>query len=362
MYIGHKDLQMYSVVPLVLASLCAATTSQPVRMLGPGMWQLRAATLDRQLASAAVATTAVRTPIAPFDRMGTARHGAQPPLPTEVVANPRPEEYLDDAALPSAWDWRSVLVAPSTPPVHFVTRIRNQFLPYWCGSCWAHAATAVLGSRWLIHAANATDSGVDFSVQYFINCVKNASRGCHGGSSYEAFALAHSVGAVDSSCLPYRAFNQNCTAMNTCEQNLNGIPPVHIQSAKPHRYFAAEFGVVGSGADTAAVMENKMMKEIYARGPVASCMACPGEFENDYKGGVFATTDNRTVCDHIVAVVGFGGTGKESYWVVQNSFGSVWGELGYFRIKRSSALQGHEHNLGIEKDVSWAMPDTSVQV
>ena len=36
--------------------------------------------------------------------------------------------------------------------------------------------------------------------------------------------------------------------------------------------------------------------------------------------------------------------------------GDVGEEGGYFRIKRSSALQGHEHNLGIERDVSWAMP------
>ena len=39
-----------------------------------------------------------------------------------------------------------------------------------------------------------------------------------------------------------------------------------------------------------------MMKEIYARGPVAACMACPfDEFEKGYTGGIFATTNNRTV-------------------------------------------------------------------
>ena len=68
-----------------------------------------------------------------------------------------------------------------------------------------------------------------------------------------------------------------------------------------------------------------------------------------------------TECDHILAIMGFGGEDNNAYWLVQNSFGSTWGERGYFRIKRSSALQGREHNLGIEKDVSWAMPALSEQ-
>ena len=95
----------------------------------------------------------------------------------------------------------------------------------------------------------------------------------------------------------------------------------------------------------------------YARGPVSACMACPHEFEHGYKGGVYSTNNTRNVCDHLVAIVGFGGSGNSSYWVVQNSFGSVWGEQGYFRLKRASALQSGEHNLGIESPrVSWAMP------
>ena len=70
-----------------------------------------------------------------------------------------------------------------------------------------------------------------------------------------------------------------------------------------------------------------MMKEIYARGPVSCCMATrlatnPKEPDQDleqfYTGGVYATTtNNRTACDHIVAVVGFGSDGGVKYWTVQ---------------------------------------------
>ena len=107
-----------------------------------------------------------------------------------------------------------------------------------------------------------------------------------------------------------------------------------------------------------------MQKEIFARGPISCCMACPAEFERNYSSGVYATTNNRTACDHLVTVVGFGGVGTGdggtveggAYWIVQNSFGTVWGESGYFRIKRHSELQSGEHNLGIELACSWVMP------
>ena len=59
----------------------------------------------------------------------------------EVVKTPRPEECLLDTDLPAEWDWRAVTIAEATPPVDYTTRVRNQFLPLWCGSCWAHAAT-----------------------------------------------------------------------------------------------------------------------------------------------------------------------------------------------------------------------------
>lgn len=252
----------------------------------PQMHHYRATALENMLREAKPPVPRGAPPT-PFDRTGDTRQDGRA-LPAEVVVTPRPEDYLPDDALPAKWDWRNV-AEEGGRGVSYTTRVRNQFLPLWCGSCWAHAATAVLGARWLIHS-NGTSPGADFSVQYFVNCV-NGSHGCHGGSTYEAFGFAHQVGAVDSSCIPYVAYNQNCTAVHTCDQNLNGFHP-KVVTADPIRYFVSEYGVVGRRGDNRAAMEAAMMKEIYVRGPVASCMACPEEFEQ-YTGGVFATTNNR---------------------------------------------------------------------
>lgn len=39
------------------------------------------------------------------------------------------------------------------------------------------------------------------------------------------------------------------------------------------------------------------------------------------------------------------------YWIGRNSWGTYWGESGFFRIRM------HNHNLGIEKDCSWGSVD-----
>jgi len=220
--------------------------------------------------------------------------------------------------LPSSWDWRNV------DGVNFVSDVRNQG---GCGSCYAFSSLGMLESRVNI-LTNNTKNYV-FSTQDIVSC-SQLSQGCEGGFPYlVAGRYGKDYGVVEESCNPYVGKDDSCST-KTCQ-----------------RHYTANYKYVGGyyGGCT----EEAMKRALVENGPLAVSFEVYDDFML-YKTGVYHHTgmlkskledgfrafDPFELTNHAVLLVGYGHDEQigEDYWTIKNSWGTEWGEAGYFRIRR----------------------------
>lgn len=270
-----------------------------------------------------------------------------PELRMKIKNEPAPFENIDADSLPKEWDWRNV------NNTNYLSWTKNQHVPQYCGGCWAEAATSALADRINIAKNNGTN-WFALSPQTVINC--KAGGTCSGGDPLGVWEFAKTRGIPEESCNHWVSAdppNANCSDILYCK---DCVPP----SAKPgndssncsaviqNRPFrvwkVSSYGQV-SGIDA-------MKKAIYANGPIVCAIQATDKFMN-YTGGIYQEFLLKPELNHAVSVVGWGNANGIPYWIGRNSWGTYWGEWGYFRILMGGL------NLGIETDCSWAIPIVS---
>lgn len=101
----------------------------------------------------------------------------------------------------------------------------------------------------------------------------------------------------------------------------------------------------------------QQFKEALQSGPIMGGLTCYSDFSY-YKSGIYKKTTTKIGAgNHSVLIVGYNET--EKYWIVKNSWGTNWGEKGYFRIAYN---QGMESFTGYKISISDATPTTTVDV
>jgi len=249
--------------------------------------------------------------------------------------NPLPWEYLSPADVPSEWDWRNV------SGKNYLSPTRNQHIPHYCGSCWAMATTSALADRLNILTNGAWPSPY-FSVQNVMDCANYGD--CDGGIPVGVYKYAHDVGLVDETCNNYQAANQNCTPENIC----GTCPPTGacVAITNPTRFKVDDFGTIPATVDD-------IKAEIYARGPVSCGISVTDTFEL-YQGGIYSEYIKCCIYpNHEISIIGWSVDSSENgYWIVRNSWGTPWGENGFFRI----VMGKPDYNLGIEETCSFGVP------
>merc|ERR1712106_204572 len=247
-----------------------------------------------------------------------------------------PAHSVTDDSLPDSWDWRNVSGR------NYLSWTVNQHIPQYCGSCWPQGTLSALADRFNIAAGDKFPL-LALSPQAVINC--RAGGSCEGGNPASVYEFAAEVGVPDVTCMVYEAKDdgpvEDCTKpdINLCRDCT--WPPPEI-GEKPNCW-AKQNGYVRGASD--------MKKEIWKRGPIGCGVDATSKFDS-YDGGIFSQRKKHPSINHEISVVGWGrdqDNGQE-YWIGRNSWGTYWGEYGFFRMAM------HKHNLGIEEDCVWATP------
>jgi len=78
------------------------------------------------------------------------------------------------------------------------------------------------------------------------------------------------------------------------------------------------------------------MQSAVAIKPNSVAIQANTSYFQSYTGGIMTSAACGTNIDHAVVIVGYGTSGSTPYWLVRNSWGTSWGESGYFQVEQTT--------------------------
>ncbi|KAJ5069875.1 cathepsin l1 [Anaeramoeba ignava] len=216
-------------------------------------------------------------------------------------------------ALPVTVDWRDN-----------ITSVKDQGS---CGGCWSFSAVAVAESAFKIHE----DILMDLSQQQLISCQTSCS-GCNGGVTSYGLNYIKDNGACGDYLWGYAAQDQDCsgTSKTNCESNANvfvtDINTTYIYTLPENERVDALMQIVATYGSVGVAIDADSLSD-YDDG-IATWMSCSSVYAD---------------ANHAVTIVGYGTDGTTPFWRVKNSWGTGWGENGFFRFARGSNICGIEN-------------------
>lgn len=233
--------------------------------------------------------------------------------------------------------------------VNYCTMNRNQHIPQYCGSCWAHSTLSSLADRIKIKRGG---KGIDINlaVQHVLNCANVGS--CKGGSIDGVYQWIKNITDATGSGVTYETSNPYMACSADTEYsfcpNLNWdcVPENVARTCSTYPYNGGicvgltnypnatitDYGSI-SGKDA-------MMNEIVKNGPI-SC-EIDDTYLLNYTRGILQQKVNSTNINHAVSVVGWGtvimSEKNLSYWIIRNSWGEYWGNMGFVNVAFGSYL------------------------
>jgi cathepsin F len=244
---------------------------------------------------------------------------------------------------PNSFDWRS------DGSKQVVTSVKNQGS---VGSCWAFSTIENVEGQWALAGNPLTE----LSPEFLVDCDgsvdgNHADCSVFGGWPYLAYQFIIKSGGVPSEqSWPYCAGNGDCYPCMQGPVAQCGPPPSYCDKSYSSKCDSKPYDVTAkiSSWTTVSDDETEIASELYARGPLSVLL--DASYLQYYKSGVWdghlpgspsVMKCTKTSLNHAVLLVGYGVTAADDasspstpYWSVKNSWGTKWGEDGYFRISR----------------------------
>ena len=309
---GRRMKRLLKCVLLVSLCLCAAMPESQSEM---HLEQLRAAIQQQRLNWVAGETSVSGLSLEEKRRLC----GFRPDMERVPAASALLQAPL--GAFPSVLDWRD-----NPAGFNWTTPVRNQG---GCGSCVAFAVVGALEACENINVFGAPRPDYDLSEQFLFSCGGRVCKGPEAGWYFAgdggALEFLKTDGVPDEACYPYRSSDGNdYPCQDRCDDWFDRVVTI------------SDYTVISwYDPPLDAVLKNYLQTQ-----PVACAMDVYFSFYS-YNAGVYEHVGgDEPVGSHAVLIVGWDDTTSPPCWICKNSWGTGWGEGGYFRIRRRDSNIG----------------------